>query len=708
MKKKLWKKSEDACLLAAISLLITFTFFIAGPIQLYISNISEFWFSLTDMLGVCLLTGLLVAIGIFLIGLILRGIPRTAYICLLLGLSIALYIQGNFVMTDYGILDGREIIWADYSFTAIWNTSLWIVCLVTPFIIWFCFREKIKTWFKYVAYALTLIQIISLGTLCLTTDLFNASNRNTLILSDRNLYSVSEEENVVTFVLDTFDQDYLLNILNDDPSFLDPLDGFTCFMNATSAYPTTKGSLPYLLTEQYYENEQPYVDYVDAAFANTSYYDVLKKAGYDINLYTNTPYVSSRTKRNYVSNTGGSMRINSQSKLEQALLQMTAFSYFPHIAKQFVWFYSGIFDELQASTVNDETPFSKANIDFYSGLVRDKLYTVANAKNYQFIHLSGAHLPHTLNEDVTIAENNEASSLTHTKACLNIVYEYIRQLKALGVYDQTMIIITADHGKSNFKAPILLIKRFSETGTLRYSSAPVSHANLHATVMESLGLNENNMFGTSAYDVSENSNVTRRYLDYSWNTDWWSAAYLPPMTEYYVQPEGNTKNSFLPTMKRYTEHGIDTSASLLYAYHPGDTVLFVLNSEGTNGADYFLYGLSGIETDSAWSSGYRSRIYLFIDGQSSDLIAEFTCKAIYSGSQHVTVMSGNETLFSDLVTRDQPVIRFTVPENCIQNGQLILDFMYPDARSPVEDGGRDSRVLALKYKQFMLTPVADQ
>ena len=117
------------------STLLVFTFCIFGPFQIYLTNVSEVFFSFGDIWWVCALAALISGTVIIAIGLFLKGKMRGFYCCALWGLSLALYIQGNFVPTDYGTLDGK-INWEQYSGVGIWNTIFWLILLVLPFLLY--------------------------------------------------------------------------------------------------------------------------------------------------------------------------------------------------------------------------------------------------------------------------------------------------------------------------------------------------------------------------------------------------------------------------------------------------------------------------------------------------------------------------------------------------------------------------------------------
>lgn len=700
MKIRNMKDKRDTLVIAGIACSLSATFFIFGPIQLYISNITELWFSIWDMLFVCLGTGILAAVIIFLCGTIIPSSRlRSIYCCILLGLCIALYIQGNYVLTDYGVLDGREIAWEQYRFTAIWDTALWLVCLTIPFAI-MRFSRIYKKVFIYITGAITLVQMVSLVVVCMTANLSGYQSGD-YYLSKKNLYTVSSGENIVVFVLDTYDQRVFDDILKNDPNFFKPLDGFTYFRNMTCAYPTTQASLPYILTGQYYENEQEYTDYINEAFSNCTYFEAMKNADYSLDLYTNDFWVSDDAKKRYFDNgVEGHIEISSKIDLERAFLRLTAFRYFPHVAKKYVWFYGGIFDSLKVADgeadkyVIDE----ESNLDFFKGLKELKLQFNEEKKAFRFIHLFGAHPPYNLNEDVTPAMEI-VSPVIYSKAALNIVYEYISQLKNLGIYDNTLIIITSDHGvvtdSANLYMPILLAKRFGEFGPMKFSNVPVSHGNLFATIFSEGIMDETNIYGKSIYDIDEKENTERRYLYYTWNGEH-KNGYMPDMIEYSIAPENNDISCFLMTGKVFTSAGIHVNNP--YSYQIGDKIRF---SQEENGKHYFLSGISNEENETVWSSGYTSRMYLTFEEEQNEMTANIKLAGIYGNTQHVIIKSDEKILFDANVTNESREIHFTVPRECIQDGKLQLDFEYPDACSPKSKGeSNDDRILALKFYEI--------
>ena len=94
-------------------------------------------------------------------------------------------------------------------------------------------------------------------------------------------------------------------------------------------------------------------------------------------------------------------------------------------------------------------------------------------------------------------------------------------MKRLGVYENSTIIITGDHTSigSDSAVPLLwphvtpmFVKPSScSGGDLVISGAPVSHADMFATVLKSEGFANYASFGRSMFDVSETEMRERTY-----------------------------------------------------------------------------------------------------------------------------------------------------------------------------------------------------
>ena len=392
----------------------------------------------------------------------------------------------------------------------------------------------------------------------------------------------------------------------------------------------------------------------------------------------------------------GEAKVRSNPSFEKKMLQFTACRYFPHIAKKLVWFYGEEFDNEKDTGSMSATEYNwESNIPFFNTLRTEGLKT-ADGSVFSFIHLDGAHFPYTRNEE-NVASSEQTDAITEAKSSLNLVFEYLKNLKKLNLYENSLIVVTSDHGYTSDvrTSPVLLIKRFQEHGTMKISDAPVSHEDLLGTIAKELNLSSD--YGVSMYEVKENDRRLRRYMSYSAEDDSLSSGYLPDLMEYMVLPEGNDQDQFIFTGKNYTKNGlIETEA---YRYSPGTKIVF---TEENDGRSYFLCGISNIEGDYAWSCGEKSGIMLKIDTE-KDLFAEIALSSVYHDRQRVIISDGNDTVLFD-GTADRTGLTFSIPKESLSDGTLLLKFVYPEASSPQENGeSMDTRVLAIAFTSILIS-----
>lgn len=233
----------------------------------------------------------------------------------------------------------------------------------------------------------------------------------------------------------------------------------------------------------------------------------------------------------------------------------------------------------------DSAPaYTWEDADFYQGLMSQGLTPVKNSQ-YQFIHLRGVHKPNMLLEDLTV-NPDKALPTDEMKACLKIIKEYCGQLKELDAYDDSCIIITADHGSydRSMGTPIFLVKGFDQRGTLSVNETPVSHENLMATVAAELSLDTAGQYGISVFDEKKDNNEPRRYFRHDLFGER-KEDYFPPMVEYSVLSENNRPESFTYTGKVYTSDGMYENEP--YQCVVGEPILF-------NDARDLQYFVSGV------------------------------------------------------------------------------------------------------------------
>ena len=104
-------------------------------------------------------------------------------------------------------------------------------------------------------------------------------------------------------------------------------------------------------------------------------------------------------------------------------------------------------EDLTSEDVNVDV-YTLNDDEFHEELDNSGL-TIKYDKAYRVYHLMGPHAPYTLNSKGYSSDGGETDEITQTIGSLRIVEQYIRDMKEAGVYENSTIIITADHGRAS-------------------------------------------------------------------------------------------------------------------------------------------------------------------------------------------------------------------------------------------------------------------
>ena len=521
------RRSLITLLLCAVAL--GFTAFVFAPIEQYMLNQREMWFNLGDIVPASLLCFLLLTALLVGVGLLLPLKARRVFAAVVLGLTLCLYLQGNFLNPDYGELDGRAVRWENYTVYAVLDTLFWIAVPVGLAVFAAKKGRLFRTVGRALAAVLIAVQAITLATVLLTHPIENM--RGDWIVSDKEQFTLGDETNTVMFVVDACDTTYLPRIQQEDPDALDELDGFTYFSDYAGAYSKTKMGLPYTLTQVWYENDQTIEDYIDGCYADVPLYADLAAAGWDVRLYTAETYMSERMIGRADNVLRANLTVGSTPKLFAKMMEFVGFRYAPHLLKPSLVFYSGEFGFYKASD-GEYQPYFKDNFLYREKFEAEGL-SLKNGKSFVVYHINGSHLPCNMDENGVNVGNWNTTACEQTKGVLRtILGPYLRQMKELGVYDSANIVITADHGRFDEgpSSPILLIKPAGAHGPIAENAAMASVSDLHATLKKLCGIPTEE---EGVFDLSAEADRVRRYLYYPTTRS--NGGTLPPLTEYHVE-----------------------------------------------------------------------------------------------------------------------------------------------------------------------------
>lgn len=673
-KKWLGQALRQALQALPLCLFFALTLTLFAATQMVCDNQEEFWFTWAQMApGV-------VRVGLWVWGaltLLLAVLPRRAFPWgqgVLLGLGVAALLQGNGLNADYGALNGQAIAWGEYTVYGLINTALWagilFICL------------SLRQWKRFGALCVVLPCLLAVGEGGWIA--YRAAQAPTpqteTYLSQAGLYTVGTEENLLVLVLDSVDADQFAQALAEDPDLSRRLEGFTWYRNAMGLSDPTKYGLPALLTGQAYTQPVDYAGFIAAAYADAPLYTMLAGDVWDARFFTDSRYVS--LDAGVVDNLAREeLAVNDPAGLTRDLLRLCAFRYAPHFLKPQLWMYSNVF--LPYAQAQGEPVYEVTDPAFDARLREEGLEATVE-RAFRLIHLTGMHPPYTMDADCQYQAQG-VTAQEQMRGCLRLAEDYLEQLRALGVYDRSAVLILADHGTETVHRPLLLLKRPGDTGEMAVNDAPVSYADLPATYVALL---TGAQAGTELWSIPQGQARTRLYYHESSRNNAFN------LYEYSTQALSPSWEELIPTGRVF--HGDSLEAAAPYTL--GETLYFDLRATAR---PYLVSGFSSADFHSTWTVGESGRISLPLARlpRSDTLTVEMKFLSIMGGSQRLRVDCGGQTVFEGTVT--DYTLRFSFPASLVQDQTLTLDFTYPDAISHLEAGlSEDTRQVAFAVTEL--------
>lgn len=533
--------------LAAVA--VGFTYFFFGVVEIYAGNLDEFHFGLSDFIWRILLIALCVSAVIAAVLLVLRGTAFTAVLGVFIWIALLGYVQAAFLNIGANALAGDGSVGEPDIAWAVADTVIWVISGAT--IIYGAIKMKSKEMIRTVAMILLVVlvgmQFVGCGSNIITVTTHSSSATSTeattqaddpdattgdtrqndppvedgrKYLTTKGLCEVSSGKNIIIFILDRFDVTYYEDIIEKDARYFDRLDGFTYFGDNISTYSRTYPGIASMVTGIDQNFDMTPDEYFDVAYGSSPFLSDLKANGYKIKLFTSDyySYRDASCMNGTVDNVScvSEYTVNDYAALVENLLAVSAYRNLPTVAKSAVNVSSSAFTSLV--DYNGSDPVYVVDDSVTLPILNGMPLTTDDSENsYILIHLNGCHEPYNIDEHGNYSEDTTA--MAAIRGCFNTVFSYIEQLKALGVYDDSTIIITGDHPRARDDCEVptqprqtaLFVKRAGDSGRLKYSSAQVSQSNLIATLVSSSDIVTANDYGRGYFDIPEGECVTRHH-----------------------------------------------------------------------------------------------------------------------------------------------------------------------------------------------------
>lgn len=526
----LWQrgsKAEVEVKYAVISL-FTISIFVYPVLETYLTNSEEFSFSPGQVWYWYILFIVFVFVGVSIFCTLLKGKLKDIFLFMMWSLSICAYIQGMFLNNKLFLMDGKEAEWSIE--VKITNLIMWCILLGVLLCLYRIMKNSQKSILIYSSVALCVMQLV--GGISLLPNFMSHENKGMVTnnyLSTEGLYEAAKEDNILIFVLDTYDVDFIEEVLEQKPDFLDPLKGFTYFPDTVSQFSRTFPSVPYMLTEELYFYEQSLNEYVDSAFEGCSFWKQMNEKGYQLYFYEEDEnYIGESVKQmtaNYTEQGHVIKEKISFTGCVEAIVRINNYRLFPYSLKEYYTYTSGMISDLVVKErVLDLPMFVADDVEVYKQFRKNGLQISEEEKALRFIHLNGAHAPYVMTENGARVNNGAGNDIEQYIGSMNLVYDYLKSLKELGLYEKSTIIITADHGENYVTTqleentnPILFIKPagVGMDKEMQISDVYASQNDILPTLSEIYGIKYNKEWGLNLLSTQEKDKSRTRYHYYA-------------------------------------------------------------------------------------------------------------------------------------------------------------------------------------------------
>jgi len=722
-------RTNTAIPLILLALWINLKIFLFGPLTIYTTNAAEMRVGFHTLVSLYVVPFLAVTVIVISLGLALPRRPVEIYLAVLSAIGVLVWLQGDVLLWDYGTLDGNFIDWQTEAWKGYVDTPIW-AAVIAAAVYW---RRRLRTMVPSICLLLFAIQVGSLWFLepDPRTGQSNDSGRRTVHMDPpEQLFRFSAAGNIVHIVLDGFQSDIFEEMVTDSKQYRDALQGFTFFKEATTSSSVTYLSVPSFMSATTYQNHVPVWRFRQDALEGSNIVKVLANAGYQVDIASATDFLAKFHSDALYYRVPHPFRGKEQTEKWHAgfMLDLSLFRCAPHFIKRTIY-------NQQAWLVSSMI-LGRSGLQFkhYSGTEFLRHFTEESSLGreepvYKYIHIITPHPPLVVAEGNFPAEKPLERTRENYKRqaayTLDRVVTFLDKLRALAIYNHSMIIIQSDHGagysfemqeagsgrwidslKSDLKVwggvlPLLMIKPAESRETLRVSEAQVELNDLPATITALLGLPDA-FDGKNVFAVKNGEERQRRfYREMSHRTRAGKTGYFETLQEYVISGSVFQKSSWRkgkvhPKPSEYSNSNYVWGASLGFGY-------------GGNVHRFLLKGWSGPGKRGNWTKERVASLGLVVDAPQNDLVELRATMAPFLVQerlplQRVLVYVNHQPVGEwTLADKSFSTHSLTVPASYFHDKNVVLRFEFPNATSPKELGlNRDVRLLAAHFRDIRL------
>ena len=491
--------------IAAISIFLLVWVF--GPSLIWSQNPGEFNFGIKDLLPQLL--DWRVGFAFVAIGLSTMLLPERVYrfgFALLFAVFLIALIEFNFFQGERALV-GNEAEGVNISTAGQWLPIVAYVAILAASLLG---RRYLGGW------TVAALVVFGLGQSAMIAIAPTVDKPETIDFD--KLTAFSSSRNIIQLILDEAQSSLVLEVLEGRfPGYEKKLAGFTFYQNALGLYPTTKTAVGYFFTDKLWENKRPIQEWRKESLNGNMFQD-LASDGYDVDVVSFPSFTAEKSTPNKrivgipvpFAGVTSAKRIGDEKQVEAALLVGLSISrVIPDSLKALL----SISDNRGNDYLLDRL---RANIAFFDE-VTNLAHVDGAQPRYKLLHFVTTHNPAAVDADCTVLRKPNPGlyryAALQTECGLSQLIAFLDKLRAIGAYDNSTIIIHADHGKrvaidapyhlaNHFGRsypdglaqviasglPTLMIKPAGASGDMTISDAPVWYKDIPATVRKEAGI----------------------------------------------------------------------------------------------------------------------------------------------------------------------------------------------------------------------------
>ncbi|MGN0347554.1 MAG: hypothetical protein ACI4DU_09750, partial [Lachnospiraceae bacterium] len=233
---------------------INFILYYYLPASTFFANYTEFGFPY-QLLAIAFISNYLMwtIMPAMLMGVLRKEIFDTAYL-LVFAVLAGIYVQYMFFNTNLGTINGEKYHWTGHVALGLVNALIWLALFAGILILG---KKKMVLAGKIATYGAVFIGLIHLVTYA---TLFVGKESTYFHYVDVNFsyedqFHVGKENNIIVFIIDAADNEFLTQLCEQDAEVLSQYKDFTFYTDTCSVYDYTYMSLLQMVTNVPFNNE---------------------------------------------------------------------------------------------------------------------------------------------------------------------------------------------------------------------------------------------------------------------------------------------------------------------------------------------------------------------------------------------------------------------------------------------------------------------